>query len=126
MRISDWSSDVCSSDLKCNFGILASGAYSKANLGNNYAGISGGPFGNNDWGGGGDNWISPHGYDTFHREVERDRLGLSGAVQWEIDPGITLTGEVFYTKLKEHNRAAGLNIRSEEHTYELQSLMSNS
>ncbi|MCM8731720.1 TonB-dependent receptor [Hephaestia sp. GCM10023244] len=95
---------------KGNFGVLASGAYSKANLGNNYAGISGGPFGNNDWGGAGDNWISPHGYDTFHREVERDRLGLSGAVQWEIDPGITLTGEVFYTKLKEHNRAAGMNI----------------
>src|SRR3546814_1450583 len=34
----------------------------------------------------------------------------SGAVQWENEPGITLTGEVFYTKLKEHNRAAGMNI----------------
>ena len=93
-----------------NFGVLASAAYSKANLGNNYSGISGGPFGNNDWGGSADNWIAPHGYDTFHREVERDRLGISGALQWEMDPGITLTAEVFYTKLKEHNRAAGMNI----------------
>ncbi|HVI98796.1 MAG TPA: TonB-dependent receptor [Sphingomonas sp.] len=95
---------------KGNFGVLASAAYSKANLGNNYAGISQSVIGNNDWGGTDNNWVAPHGYDTFHREVERDRLGISGAVQWEMDPGITLTGEVFYTKLEEHNRAAGMNI----------------
>ncbi|RZI99525.1 MAG: TonB-dependent receptor [Brevundimonas sp.] len=92
------------------FGAMASLVYSQSNLGNNYSGISGGLFGNNDWGGSADNWIAPHGYDTFRRVVERDRLGANGAFQWEIEDGLTLTGEVFYTKQKEYNRAAGLNI----------------
>ena len=92
-------------------GILATAAYSEVTLGNNYAGISGGTFGNNEWGGNEfANWIAPHGYDTFHREVERQRLGVSGAIQWEIDDGVTLTGEGFYTRFVEHNRAAGMNI----------------
>jgi iron complex outermembrane receptor protein len=92
------------------FGVMVSGVYSEANLGNNYSGVSGGVFGNNDWGGSDNNWIAPHGYDTFHREVERKRTGLNGAFTWQIDDGFELTGEVFYTKLEEHDRAAGLNI----------------
>ncbi len=32
------------------FGAMISGVYSEANLGNNYSGVSGGVFGNNDWG----------------------------------------------------------------------------
>lgn len=92
------------------FGAMISGVYSEANLGNNYSGVSGGVFGNNDWGGSDNNWIAPHGYDTFHREVERKRTGLNGAFTWKIDDGFDLTGEVFYTKLEEHDRAAGLNI----------------
>ena len=90
-----------------NVGILLSAAYSKATLGNNYAGWGGGIFGNNDWGGSGPNWIAPHGYETFHREVERRRLGVSGALQWEISPGLTFTGEGFYTKFIEHDLKAG-------------------
>ena len=93
-----------------NFGVLLSGVKSNSNLGNNYSGIGGGPFGNNDWGGAGANWISPHGYELFNRVVERDRLGLSGAVQAKFGDGFTLTGEVFHTEFTEHNRAAGLNI----------------
>ena len=92
------------------FGVMISAVQSEANLSDNYSGISGGLFGNNDWGGSDDNWIAPHGYDTFHREVERKRTGINGAFTWMIDDGFSLTGEVFYTKLEEHDRAAGLNI----------------
>lgn len=93
-----------------NVGVLLSAVKSNSNLGNNYAGIAGGPFGNNDWGGSGANWISPHGYELFNRVVERDRLGISGAVQLKFGEGFTLTGEAFHTEFTEHNRAAGINI----------------
>ncbi len=92
------------------WGVMLAGVSTKANLGNNYSGISGGLFGNNDWGGDADNWIAPHGYDTFRRVVERERTGLNGAFQFDFDDAWRLTGEVFYTKQKEYNRAAGLNI----------------
>ncbi len=95
---------------KGNFGILATVAQSDATLGNNYAGWGGGIFGNNDWGGTDANWIAPQGYETFHREVERKRFGASGAIQWEIEDGVTLTGEAFYTKFVEHDLRAGMNI----------------
>ncbi|HEY0044673.1 MAG TPA: TonB-dependent receptor [Allosphingosinicella sp.] len=91
-------------------GVMASAVYSNANLGNNYAGMSGSAFGNNDWGGGGQNWIAPHGYDSFRREVERNRLGVNAAFQVDLGEGFTATAEVFHTRLTEHNRAAGLNI----------------
>ncbi|CAN7409810.1 TonB-dependent receptor [Brevundimonas sp. LjRoot202] len=91
-------------------GLMLSGVASQSNLGNNYSGVSGGVFGNNDWGGGGDNWIAPHGYDSFRRVVERDRYSLNGALQWDAGNGLTVTGEAFYTNQKEYNRAAGLNI----------------
>ena len=67
-------------------------------------------MGNNDWGGDADNWIAPHGYDSFNRVVERERYSLNGAFQFDIEDGIRLTGEVFYTHQQEYNRAAGLNI----------------
>lgn len=92
------------------FGVMGSVVASQSNLGNNYSGVSGGVFGNNDWGGADDNWIAPHGYDSFRRVVERERLGFNGAFTWQIDDGFELTGEVFHTRLEEHNRAAGLNI----------------
>ncbi|WP_288757217.1 TonB-dependent receptor [uncultured Brevundimonas sp.] len=92
------------------FGAMLSGVISNSNLGNNYSGISQSVLGNNDWGGGGDNWISPHGYDSFSRVVERERESLNGAFQFDIEDGIRLTGEVFYTHQQEYNRAAGLNI----------------
>ncbi len=92
------------------FGAMLSGVYSESNLGNNYSGISGGLNGNNDWGGDANNWIAPHGYDTFRRVVERERLGVNGAFTWNIEDGVSVTGEAFYTKQTEYNRAAGLNI----------------
>ena len=92
------------------FGVMAAAVVSESNLGNNYSGVGGGVFGNNDWGGGGPNWIASHGYESFNRVVERQRLGVNGAFQWDIEDGLTLTAEVFYTKQEEYNRAAGLNI----------------
>ena len=95
---------------KGNIGVLATVADSSATLGNNYAGWGGGIFGNNDWGGSNPNWIAPQSYETFHREVERKRFGASAAIQWEIEPGVTLTGEGFYTRFREHDLRAGMNI----------------
>lgn len=95
------------------FGAMLSGVVSNSNLGNNYSGISQSVLGNNDWSGtdvADPNWISPHGWDSFRRVVERERVGLNGAFQLDIGEGFTLTGEAFYTKQTEYNRAAGLNI----------------
>jgi iron complex outermembrane receptor protein len=91
-------------------GVMVGATKSNSNLGNSYAGIAGSVFGNNDWGGSGSNWISPHGWEFFNRELERDRLGINAAVQLQIADGFTLTGEVFHTEMVEHNRAAGVNI----------------
>lgn len=93
------------------FGAMVSGVVSNSNLGSNYSGVSQNVLiGSNDWGGDGKNWLSPHGYDSFNRVVERDRYSLNGSFQYDIEDGIRLTGEVFYTHQKEYNRAAGLNI----------------
>jgi len=91
-------------------GVMVSGVASNSNLGNNYAGTAGSLFGSNDWGGSGNAWLAPHGYEMFNRVVERERVGLNGAFQFDIEDGIRLTGEVFYTKQTEYNRAAGLNV----------------
>lgn len=91
-------------------GVMVGATKSKSNLGNSYSGIGGSIFGVNDWGGSGANWVSPHGYEFFNREVERDRFGINGAVQLKFADDFTLTGEVFHTELVEHNRAAGINI----------------
>ncbi|WP_210163340.1 TonB-dependent receptor [Niveispirillum irakense] len=92
-------------------GVLVSGAGSKANLGNNYSGVAGGLSGNNDWGGSAPtNFISPHGFESFKREVERERLSLSGAFEADLGEGFTFVAEGFYTKMDEFNRSAGINI----------------
>ncbi|RAK50832.1 TonB-dependent receptor [Phenylobacterium deserti] len=96
-------------------GVLVSAAGSSANLGNNYSGIAaggmGGLSGNNDWGGSApNNFISPHGYESFNRVVQRDRIGVNAAVEFDLGEGFTLLAEGFYAKLDEYNRAVGLNI----------------
>ena len=91
-------------------GVLVSAAASQSNLGNNSSGVVG-LSGNNDWGGSAaNNFISPHGFESFHREVERDRLGVNVAFEADLGEGFTLVAEGFYAELKEYNRAAGLNI----------------
>ncbi|WP_292147743.1 TonB-dependent receptor [Brevundimonas sp.] len=91
-------------------GVMVSGVMSESNLGNNYAGVAGSLFGSNDWGGTGNAWLAPHGYEMFNRVVERERVGLNAAFQFDIEDGIRLTAEAFYTKQDEYNRAAGLNV----------------
>ncbi|MCX2782252.1 TonB-dependent receptor [Microbulbifer thermotolerans] len=91
-------------------GVLFSASKSEANLGNNYSGISGGVFGNNDWGGDGKNFNAPHGYDSFNRVVERNRTGMNLAFEADLGNGFNVVAEGFYTELEEHNRAVGLNI----------------
>jgi TonB-dependent receptor len=91
-------------------GLMVSGAASKSNLGNNYSGTVG-LSGNNDWGGSAPtNFISPHGYESFNRVVERKRLGVNVAFEADLGEGFTLLAEGFYAKLDEYNRAVGINI----------------
>lgn len=95
-------------------GVMLSGVISNSNLGNNYSGVAGGLNSNNSWSDPATvtvpNWIAPHGYETFNRVEERERHSLNGAFQFDIEDGIRLTGEVFYTYQKQYNRAAGLNV----------------
>ncbi|MDI1363666.1 MAG: TonB-dependent receptor [bacterium] len=91
-------------------GIMASVAGSEANLGNNSSGVVG-LSGNNDWGGSApNNFISPHGFESFNRVVERKRFGANLAFEADLGEGFTLIAEGFYAKLDEYNRAAGINI----------------
>ncbi len=91
-------------------GILASVAGSESNLGNNYSGVVG-MSGNNDWGGGAaNNFVSPHGFESFNRVNERKRLGVNVSFEADLGEGFTLVAEGFYAKLDEYNRAAGINI----------------
>ena len=93
------------------FGIMGSFVSSESNLGNNYSGFGGGVFSENDWGAGmPQDYISPHGFEVYNRANERKRTGASAAFQAKLGEGWTLTGEAFYAKLEEHNRAVGLNI----------------
>src|SRR3989344_5737645 len=74
-------------------GVMVSGVMSESNLGNNYAGVAGSLFGSNDWGGTGNAWLAPHGYEMFNRVVERERVRLNAAFQFDIEDGIRLTAE---------------------------------
>ncbi|WP_240008429.1 TonB-dependent receptor [Pseudaquidulcibacter saccharophilus] len=92
-------------------GVMLSGAYSDNTLGDNYSGYGGGVYSENDWGAGkSTNYISPHGFEVYNRQIQRKRLGISGAFEAKLGEGFTLVAEGFYTKLEEHNRAVGLNI----------------
>ncbi|ALL14150.1 TonB-dependent receptor [Caulobacter henricii] len=91
-------------------GLMVSAAKSKSNLGNNYSGTVG-LSGNNDWGGSFPNsYISPHGFESFNRVVERDRLGVNVAFEADLGEGFSLIAEGFYAELEEYNRAVGINI----------------
>lgn len=93
-----------------NIGLMVGAASSKSNLGNNYSGVAS-LSGNNDWGGSNpNNFVSPHGFESFNRVVERKRLGVNVAFEAKLGEGFTLIAEGFYAKLDEYNRAAGINI----------------
>ena len=93
-----------------NVGLMIAATGSKSNLGDNSSGAVG-LSGNNDWGGTApNNWVSPHGYESFNRVYERKRLGVNVAFEAHLGEGFTLIAEGFYAKLDEYNRGAGINI----------------
>ncbi len=112
----DWLANGLISYRGDRIGALVSAAGSQSNLGNNYSGLAPGPgtgglSGNNDWGGTAPNqFISPHGFESFKKETERDRVSVSGAFEADLGEGFTFVAEGFYTKMDEYNRAAGINI----------------
>src|SRR3546814_5275402 len=95
MRISDWSSDVCSSDL--NDAIV------------------------------GGHWQSGNGvnFESINQdESDRDRLyTIGGNFQQDFGDKVTLSLDASYSTANSYFENSGINVRSEEHTSELQSLM---
>lgn len=46
------------------------------------------------------------GHQAANRFIDRDRTGINGAVQWKINDAFQVTGEAFYTKMKEYTYMA--------------------
>src|SRR3546814_7176899 len=118
MRISDWSSDVCSSDLyewksgDCKYERKRDrGGYKEEYKCAGYPRHAGGPPA----------WAPAHGY-------RRDEYRDYGLARPPIDLGIGRCNREVIGKLLggAAGAAAGSQIRSEEHTYELQSIMRTS
>ncbi|AYV46674.1 TonB-dependent receptor [Caulobacter flavus] len=106
----DYLANILASWRNERVGVLVSGVRSQSNLSNNFSGavvLSG----NNDWGGSNaNNFLSPHGFESFNRVVERKRTGLNVSFEADLGEGFTLIAEGFYAKLDEYNRAVGINI----------------
>src|SRR3546814_10247156 len=113
MRISDWSSDVCSSDL-----LLREQVAGQCELLSSIARAEGTVV----------SYVKPHGalYNRIVDDAEQAAAVLAGTGDL---PVLGLPGGVFLALAEEAGRAAwreGFPDRSEEHTSELQSLMRHS
>ncbi|MDQ2076405.1 TonB-dependent receptor [Marinimicrobium sp. ABcell2] len=53
---------------------------------------------------------APQGWEVNNRFVERERIGVNGAIQFQITDAFELTGDVFYTNLEEYQYDAGFVI----------------
>src|SRR3546814_9081452 len=101
MRISDWSSDVCSSDLSAYWAIKAGEFDTALAVG-----------------------FDKHPRGSFNPDPEK-----YGLPQWYGDTGLMLTTQFFALKIQRYMHDHGISartlarVRSEEHTSELQSLM---
>ncbi|MBI1682049.1 TonB-dependent receptor [Caulobacter hibisci] len=106
----DYLANILASWRNDRVGVLVSGVRSESHLSNNFSGavvLSG----NNDWGGSNpNNFLSPHGFESYNRVVERKRTGLNVSFEADLGEGFTLIAEGFYAKLDEYNRAVGINI----------------
>src|SRR3546814_2226798 len=106
MRISDWSSDVCSSDLRASTGggplSYVVGAYYLTQEYDIAIGQFGTVFG------------APGAGSTLFAGQRAKAAAVFGQVDYEVLPGLTLTAGGRYSYDKK---------RAEEHTSELQSLM---
>lgn len=47
------------------------------------------------------------GHEAINQFIDRDRTGINGSLQYQITDSIQITGDVFYTRLKEHQYYAG-------------------
>lgn len=97
-----------------SIGVLLSGVTGQKNLANDYAGRTGDPIGvemgvaspfNGQW-----TVNHGHGYEFFRAEDERNRDGLNASLQVDLDNGLELIVEGFYTSAKEYRRRVGLNL----------------
>lgn len=97
-----------------NIGVMVSGVTGGKNIANDYAGRAGDPIGIKMGSGSEfDNlWMvnHNHGYRFSQQEYERNRDGLNAALQVDLDNGLEVIVEGFYTKAKEYQREIGLNI----------------
>ena len=100
-------------------GIMVSAATSDVVLGDNYSGAAANDslFGSNDWGefafdpdNPSNQHVTPHGFEFFYREVERERTAFNAAFSADIGSGFTVLAEGFYTEMDQYDRAVGLNI----------------
>lgn len=58
-----------------------------------------------------DAFIVPQGFTGWNKINQRQRLGINGSAQWNINDALTLTGDAFFTKQKEHDRTAGFQMQ---------------
>ncbi len=49
-----------------------------------------------------DVYLVPEGQQAANRYIDRDRTGINGSAQWRINDALQLTGDAFYTKMKEY------------------------
>ena len=97
-----------------NIGVMVSGVTGEKNLANDYAGRAGDPIGlqmgasspfDQQW-----TVNHNHGYRFSKQTYERNRDGLNAALQVDLENGIEVVVEGFYTDAKEYQREVGLNI----------------
>ncbi len=97
-----------------NIGLMLSGVTGEKNLANDYAGRAGDPIGlqmgnDSEFDG---QWMvnHNHGYRFSKQTYERNRDGFNLALQADLQNGLELVVEGFYTDAKEYQREVGLNI----------------
>lgn len=97
-----------------NIGVMLSAVTGEKNLANDYAGRAGDPIGlqmgassefDQLW-----TVNHNHGYRFSQQRYERNRDGLNAALQVDLENGIEVVVEGFYTDAKEYQREVGLNI----------------
>ncbi|MGD8176544.1 TonB-dependent receptor [Marinimicrobium sp. ARAG 43.8] len=54
-----------------------------------------------------DVYYARQGHMASNRFIDRERTGINGSIQFQINDAFELTGDVFYTKMDEHHYAAG-------------------
>ncbi|MCJ2184751.1 TonB-dependent receptor [Novosphingobium sp. 1949] len=58
-----------------------------------------------------DAYFVPQGFLSSHEIDQRQRLGINGSMQWEINDALTLNGDFFFTDQDEHDRSVGIEMQ---------------